>query len=362
MPIRARKRKSGKVVFDVRAEYSGVRLQRTVPITMTEAKRVESKMLQDLINGRFDILKNKKNPKFRDYAQEYKRNVLWQKSHNRTCESLKPLVAFFGNKMLSEITMSDFIRYRTERLEKVKKSIINREHACIKRMLNIAVQSDDYLLRKNAVSKIKLFKETPAEDRTLTVSEYHKLLEVASEYLRRVIFFACNTAMRREEILSMRLGQIKVWPSGIEVELTETKSGDKETVPLNQDTIDLIFEIANEKGINLKNMSQKDKTEYVFTGRYGKRIKDLRRQMQVTFEKAGIEYRSFHTFRNFWTSEMFDAGVDVGKIRKIGRWKDLKTMLRYCHSNKSQEHDAVNALSIHLKKPQAKVLKLNQAR
>ena len=89
-------------------------------------------------------------------------------------------------------------------------------------------------------------------------------------------------------------------------------------------------------------------------------MKDIRKQMQVTFQKAGIEYRPFHTFRHFWTSEMFNAGVDVGKIRKIGRWRDLKTMLRYCHSNKSEERDAVNALSSHLRRRPATVLKINR--
>ena len=94
----------------------------------------------------------------------------------------------------------------------------------------------------------------------------------------------------------------------------DSKSGEKENVPLNEEAEGLVFEIARERNIDLKNLSQKQKSEHVILGRYGGHMKDIRKQMQVTFQKAGIEYRPFHTFRHFWTSEMFNAGVDVGKI------------------------------------------------
>jgi hypothetical protein len=32
----------------------------------------------------------------------------------------------------------------------------------------------------------------------------------------------------------------------------------------------------------------------------------------------------------------------------MGRWGDMKTILRYCHSNKAEELDAINSLSEYL--------------
>ncbi|MCZ6820382.1 MAG: hypothetical protein O7G31_12950, partial [Calditrichaeota bacterium] len=49
-------------------------------------------------------------------------------------------------------------------------------------------------------------------------------------------------------------------------------------------------------------------------------------------------------------SQMFNAGVDVGKIKKMGRWGDLQTMLRYCHSSRSEEQEAIDRLSDFLEK------------
>ena len=45
MSIKPRQQKNGKTVFDVRIQYGGIRVSRTVPTTITKAERVESKIL-----------------------------------------------------------------------------------------------------------------------------------------------------------------------------------------------------------------------------------------------------------------------------------------------------------------------------
>jgi hypothetical protein len=60
MSVKTRKNQEGKKVFDVRVQYGGLRVCRTVPTTMTDAKRVESRLLHELINGKYEILKSKK--------------------------------------------------------------------------------------------------------------------------------------------------------------------------------------------------------------------------------------------------------------------------------------------------------------
>lgn len=355
MPIIKRQRNDGKVVFDVRAEYNGLRIQKTICTNYTSAKRLEARMLQDLIEGRHEILRQRKNPLFREYAEYYQQSVTWQKSYERTCRLIKHLVKFFERKCLTNMTVTDFIDYRTERLKQVKPATINREYACLKRMLNVAVMSDDYTISRNPLSEIKILEEKPAENRTLTLEEYHQLLEVAPEYFRRIIFFACNTAMRRTEIMNLRFGQIRIWPRGFEIELTDTKSGKRETVLLNQSTKELLLKIANERKIDLFNISEEDASQHVFLGKYGMPLRDFRHPMKATFDKSGIPYRPFHTFRHFWTSQMFNAGIDVGKIKKMGRWGDLQTMLRYCHSSRSEEQEAIEGLSNQLEKRPSKV-------
>ncbi len=358
MPIRRRKRKDGKVVFDVRAEYGGVRVERTVPTTITEARRVESKMLQDLIHGRYEIFKNRKNPTFRKHAEDYKGAVTWQRSYRRTLISIGHLVKFFGSKRLTEIQEQDFIDYRTMRLQTVGVATLNRELACLKRMLNLAVRNNEYFLSKSPLDQIRFIKEPPAENRVLTVDEYQKLLEVAPEYFRRIVFFACHTGMRLMEMLNLTFGQIRVWLGGMEIELTETKSGEKEYVPLGAEVGEMLETIAKERRIDLHNVADQDRGKFVLTGMRGQRLKSVRKPMAKTFRAAGIQQRPFHTFRHFWTKAMFEAGNDPATIQKVGRWRDFKTMLRYCYTTRPQEHEAVNKLAQHLGKKTAKILAL----
>jgi hypothetical protein len=43
--------------------------------------------------------------------------------------------------------------------------------------------------------------------------------------------------MRKMEILNLKFKQIRIWMKGGEIELTDTKSGKREFVPINDDII-----------------------------------------------------------------------------------------------------------------------------
>lgn len=45
-----------------------------------------------------------------------------------------------------------------------------------------------------------------------------------------------------------------------------------------------------------------------------------------------------------------------GTIQKAGRWKDFKTMLRYCHRDKTQTREAVEKLSLHVNREPVKIV------
>jgi integrase len=338
-----------------------MRVSRTVPTTLTEAKRVESKLLQELIHGKFEILKKSHDPKFKEYAEEYLKTVTWQKSFSRTELSVQHLVRFFGNKRLTEITTQDFINYRIERLRSVSVATVNRERSAMLRMLNLAIKDEGSAIQKNPLTDVKQFKEPPAENRMLTKDEYFKLLKAAPEYFRRIIFMACNTGMRKMEILDLQFGQVRIWPGGGgEIELLDTKSDEKEYVPLNDDVVDMIIMIAQERNIDVFNMKEKDREKFVFLSKYRKKLLSVRKPMYYTFSKAGIDQRPFHTFRHFWTKMMFEAGNDPATIQKVGRWRDFETMLRYCYTTREEEQAAVRKLSLKLKDQTPKKISLRQ--
>ena len=137
--------------------------------TLTQARRVEARILQELVAGKFDLLRQKQDPKFNAYAAAYAQSITWQKSYDRTLHSLAHLKQHFGDQKVSEITVQTCINYRTSRLKSVKLATVNREHACFKRMLNLTVKSDDYVSHHNPLLEIKALKEQPVVDRTLSL-------------------------------------------------------------------------------------------------------------------------------------------------------------------------------------------------
>ena len=148
MSIIKKKEKDGKTKFLIRIQYEGKRVSKTVRTTETQAKRVEARLLQDLIDGKYDPAKKRKDPKFREYAEHYVTLVTWQKSYKLTVLLVKNLTKYFGDKKLTEITSHDFLHYRSKRLEEVSHALINREHSALLRMLNVAIKDDNSLIMR----------------------------------------------------------------------------------------------------------------------------------------------------------------------------------------------------------------------
>lgn len=104
MSVTSIKRRDGKTVYDVRVQYKGIRISRRIMTTMTEAKRVEAKFRTDLIKGNYEILTDREDPTFREYAERYKKTIAWQKSYRKTLSKVDILINYFGKMRLSEIT------------------------------------------------------------------------------------------------------------------------------------------------------------------------------------------------------------------------------------------------------------------
>jgi hypothetical protein len=57
---------------------------------------------------------------------------------------------------------------------------------------------------------------------------------------------------------------------------------------------------------------------------------------------------------------MFEAGNDPATSQKVGRWRDVETMLRYCYTTREEEQAAVRKLSSKLKDQTPKTIPLRQ--
>ena len=269
-----------------------------------------------LAEGKFDIIKTKKQVTFdklsEDFIEHYSK--VSKKSWKRDVTSTRSLLKYFGGKTLASITSWQCEKYKSERTKdiskrgtKVSESTVNRELACLKTMLNFAV--DQGLIGTNPMRKVKLFKENPKNFRTVSKEEFEDVYNNASESLKPILVTAFNTGMRRGEILSIKWDNIKLDKGYILVD--ETKNNEQRYIPINKVLKKL-----------LKSVKMNACCEYVFTYS-GKPIKSIRTSFTTALIKSGVEKFRFHDLRHTFASRLVMNGVDLVTVQELMGHKSL---------------------------------------
>ncbi|MFB0564625.1 MAG: tyrosine-type recombinase/integrase [Candidatus Aminicenantaceae bacterium] len=162
------------------------------------------------------------------------------------------LIPYFSELEIAKITPLLLEWFIAKRLDDgVKKSTINRNLACLRKMLNKAIDWD--YLRENPVKKVKLFSEKEyIKERVLTAEEEEKLLNACSEHIKPVIIIALHSGLRFGELISLQWKNISF--ENIQIKVEKTISGKTRYVPINKTLLKIL------KSLHNKN----DNNEFVF--------------------------------------------------------------------------------------------------
>ena len=204
MAVYSKKRKDGSTAWFYDFMLSGVRYRGVAGSTKTQAMRAQEKIRTKVLGGKYELENDIKNPKIEEFAKVYLQRREHIRSRKRDELSVKTLLSFFEGKYLASIGPSLIQDYIVKRRgEKVANSTINRELACLKCMLNLAVKWGDTLT--NPMKQVDLLEEPPGRTRYLHQDEATILLEHCNNsYLKPIVFTALNTGMRLGEILSLK--------------------------------------------------------------------------------------------------------------------------------------------------------------
>ncbi len=170
----------------------------------------------------------------------------------------------------------------------------------------------------NPVREVKFFKEGPWEMRILSRDEESLLLEAACDHLKPIIVAALNTGMRRGEIFRLTWDRVDFFNETITV--VETKNGETRIIPMNQ----LLKE-------TLQQLREKSKNRYVFCGKDGRLLKDVRTAFEIAKKKAKIYPLRFHDLRHTFATRLIEKGVDLPTVKKILGHKSINMTMRYVH-------------------------------
>ncbi|MBU1355686.1 MAG: tyrosine-type recombinase/integrase [Candidatus Edwardsbacteria bacterium] len=266
---------------------------------------------------------------FEKYSEEYLKYAKInksEKSYTLNITNIKALNLFFKGKYLTDIKPQDIESYKEERSKNLKPASVNRDLACLRHMLNKAIQWG-YLL-SNPMKGIKLLKEPPGRLRFLSEEEIKRLLQELPAGSKLIILVAMYTGMRRSEILNLNWSNVDLKNRILVVE--KTKTNERRIIPIN----DSLFS-------QLQELSAKKKSEVVFAEC---RI-NLRRNFTDALKRANVRDFRFHDLRHTFASYLVMSGASIKVVQQLLGHKDLKMTMRYSHLSNEHLQEAVGKLN-----------------
>ncbi len=279
-------------------------------------------------------------------AAEYSKWVKFQKSYIGSKRFfIKQIVEKFGNIKVSDLDTKTIEQWQSDRLKYNKPASVNRVLACLKHMILKAVDwnmaSEEKLKQ---VRKVKFLKENNKRLRFLTVEECQRLIECCHKNLKSIVTIALNTGMRRGEILGLKWEQVDLRHGFILLDIS--KNGERREIPINT-TLEYLF----------KEIPHSVESEYVFTGKPGKSLTDIKKGFHTALRKAGIHDFRFHDLRHTFASQLVMAGIDLTSVKELLGHKDITMTLRYSHLAPGHKRQAVHVLDRLMEKNEDDVLK-----
>jgi len=250
------------------------------------------------------------------------------------------LIRYFGKKYIDEITSYDIEQYKIYLLNKqtLSPKSINNQLSILSKCLKTAIE---WKLME-VLPKIKLLKVPPQKYTYLSIEESKSLLDTATGQWREMIILALNAGLRFGEIIGLKWENInfeenllKVTQTVVRDIETSPKSNKIRTVPLNKDLLQMFL--------------GKEKTgKYIFESNNGAPLQSCIsiRTLHKICEEAGIKKIGWHALRHTFASRLAENNVSIVVVQQLLGHSDIKTTMRYVHTNIGLLHESVKTLEV----------------
>ncbi len=216
-------------------------------------------------------------------------------------------------KDVADLKVSDFAKYRDERLETVTASSLKRGLVTLQNVFEKAKSEWGLPLKSNPVTDLKFSAQVVKRDRTLEAGELEAILDDARQRrnpcIVSIILFAVETGMRQGEIINMQWDHLDL--KNRMLLIPETKNGTPRRIPLTRKAQEVL------EGID-------PVSDYVFPVT----ADCLQQAWRRILQRVGIEDLHFHDLRHHCITGLFDKGLHIGEVSAISghkTWSQLKT-------------------------------------
>jgi len=247
--------------------------------------------------------------------------------------------SFAGDQEISPLLIED---YKAERLLSVGRATVNREFNAIQAMFKQTVIWK--MLDESPCREVKRFKiDSRRKSPPFWTSEQIDLILFKSEgsYIHDMILLACNTGLRKTELIYLEWADINFahWlltVQGKDDLNWKPKSGELRVVPIPETCHGMLRER------KVKSLSQ-----FVFANELGgPRVNNLTRDLRRLLQKIGLYEKGlgWHTFRHTYASHLAMEGTPLNSIAELLGHADPKTTKIYAHLTQSHLKEMVGRL------------------
>ena len=142
-----------------------------------------------------------------------------------------------------------------------------------------------------------------------------------ADHLKPLVLVSLNTGMRQGEVFNLTWADVDLKNKVLTVEGEGAKSGQTRHIPMNREALATLKAWKKQSG----------SSEFVFPGKTGGRLDNVKKSWTGLLEQAGIKAFRWHDLRHTFASKLVMAGVPLNTVRELMGHADLKMTLRYAH-------------------------------
>ena len=242
------------------------------------------------------------------------------RSYHERCQRIeRVLMPFFGQKLLTEITVKDIEDWRRKRSNGRAVATVNVDHNLLKHMLKHAMRRD--LAMRNVACLVAAPEPNNRRDRVLSADEWERLYNAAPGWFKPVLLTGYHTGMRLEEILSLTWDRVDLTKNRIYLPGHLTKTGKPREVPLTETLRNCLAELRERDGVS--------RIQGLVFERDRRKLTHTYRKVQQICKEQRIENFRFHDLRHCAVTNLAEIGIETETIMRIVGHSSVEMFLRY---------------------------------
>lgn len=305
-----------------------VKLDRGESIDKEEAREVSSEATFEQFARRW----------FEEYV---KANSKPSTQYSRKFILFPSLIPFFGKMLISQITVSDVERYKTQLLKRgLARRTVNEHLLVFNGCVSTAYK---WLKLKGVPPEITWLKCPPPNTDYLSFDESELLLSSADGVIREMIFTALRTGMRLGELIGLQWSSID-WHNRLIIvrhswcnsakALGSPKSNRERHIDMTADLYAVLLKRRKDTGFVFIDTNDEHFGHY-----------RLGRILTNVCKKAGLRHIGWHVLRHTFASHLVMLGAPVAAVQKLLGHSAIDMTMRYAHLSPSTLRTAIDLLN-----------------